>query len=125
MLRFPKNPTQRAFRLLQLAFIIVPMLAGIDKLYTLSLHWSTYISSIPLTALQQQKDLFMLVMGLIEVILAIGIYARPRLFSTLLSFWLLGVITSLLFSGFYFEATRDLGLFLATRALHQLSLNQT
>jgi hypothetical protein len=53
---------------------------------------------------------FMRIVGVIEIIAGIGVAVRPRIFSYVVSAWLLGIIINLLILGSHFDiALRDLG----------------
>jgi hypothetical protein len=64
----------------------------------------------------------MLVVGVIEIVAGIGVALRPRIFSYVVSAWLLGIIVNLLMiPGYYDVALRDLGLAIGALALGRLS----
>jgi hypothetical protein len=111
-----------AFRLLQLAFIIAPIIAGFDKFFNLLTHWSMYLSPLAMRILNYNDRSFMMLVGIIEIIVGIGVYFKPKIFSYVVSAWLALIILNLLFKGMYFDiALHDLGLLLSALALGKLS----
>ncbi len=112
----------QAFRILQFIFIAGPILAGLDKFFYILTNWSTYLSPLLLKMVGNHDRGFIMFVGLIEIIAGIGIIARPRLFSYIISVWMLCVVINLLLTGYYFDLIlRDIGLFLAAFALARLS----
>lgn len=112
----------QAFRILQIALIIPPILAGLDKfLYSLT-NWCSYISPFALQILHGHVRGFMMIVGAFEIVVGIGILFKPKIFAYLLALWLLCIIINLLMTGHYFDiALRDFGLFLSAVALGRLS----
>lgn len=122
MHEFKKNPNYQAFRILQFAFVVAPILAGLDKFFYLLTNWSSYISPLALRMIHYHDRGFMMVVGVIEIIAGIGVIFRPKLFGYIVALWLLCIIINLLMTGQYFDiALRDLGLLLAAVALAKLS----
>ena len=111
----------QAFRILQVAFIIAPILAGLDKFVYLLTNWIHYLSPMALQALQGNERFFMMAVGVIEIIAGIGVIFKPRIFSYIIALWLLCIIINLLAGGFYDIALRDVGLLLGALALGRLS----
>ena len=122
MAHFSKDQGYQAFRILQITFIIAPILAGLDKFFYLLTNWSQYIAPYALNILHHHDRGFMMLAGVIEIIAGIGVIFKPRIFSYVISIWLLGIILNLLMTGHYFDiALRDLGLFLAAISLGRIS----
>lgn len=123
MSHFSEDYGYQAFRILQFTFIVAPILAGLDKFFNFLTHWSQYLSPFVLRMVHDQGHGFMMVAGVIEVIAGLGVLFKPKVFSWIVSLWLLGIIINLLLTGHYFDiALRDLGLFLAAVSLNRLSL---
>ena len=122
MSRFSGDQGYQAFHILQVTFIIAPILAGVDKFFYLLTNWSQYISPLTLRIINYHDHGFMMIAGVIEIIAGIGIIFKPKIFAYVISLWLLGIIINLLFTGHYFDiALRDLGLLLAAISLGRLS----
>lgn len=122
------DPTYQAYLLLHIAFIVAPIVAGIDKFTHLLVNWDNYLAPvINNNILGGHGHIFMLVAGVIEIIAGIGVAIWPKVFSYIVALWLLGIIVNLLLipatthMPHYDIALRDFGLFLAALALARLS----
>jgi len=112
----------QAYRLLQVVFIIAPILAGADKFFYVLTDWTKYLSPFALEFLKENTRTFMLAVGIVEIIVGIGMIFKPKFFAYVVALWLLAIIINLLLLGKYYDiALRDLGLLLAACALGRLS----
>jgi uncharacterized membrane protein len=116
---------QTARYLLQGALFSVFILMGIDKYFNyLEKDWTHYIAPVFMQFIDGYATLFMKVMGAFEIIAAFGVIVKPKIFSFILSAWLLLIVINIGLSGDnYDDAIRDGGLCLAALALGILSLN--
>ncbi len=122
MAKFFEDRAYQAYCILRLAFIVAPIVAGLDKFFNLLVNWSQYLSPFAMRMINYHGQGFMMVAGVVEVIAGIGVYYKPKLFSYIVALWLLGIIINLLLTGKYFDiALRDLGLMLGALALGSLS----
>lgn len=122
MSKFFEDKGYQAFRLLQLAFVVAPIVAGLDKFFNLLVNWSQYLSPFAMRMINYHGQGFMMLVGVVEVIAGIGVYYKPKIFSYVVAIWILGIFFNLLLTGKYFDiALRDLGLFLGALALGSLS----
>lgn len=122
MSKYSGDPGYQAFRILQVAFVVAPIIAGLDKFFYLLANWSNYISPIALKVLNYHDREFMMVAGVIEVIAGIGVLFKPKIFAYIVAVWLLGIVINLLLIGQFFDiALRDVGLMLGALALGRLS----
>ena len=118
----PKDPGKQAFRILQFAFILIPILAGADKFFEFLANWSNYLSPFAIEITNGQDKTFMGLVGIVEMIVGIGIIFKPRVFAYLLSIWFLLIILNLLLAENYYDVVlRDFGLMLSAFALGRLS----
>lgn len=114
------GPSYQAYQILHFAFIVAPIVAGLDKFFNLLTNWPKYLS-LPFD-LFGNASTTMMVVGAIEIIAGIGVWVKPKLFSHIVALWLLGIIINLIVLGnFYDVALRDLGLLLGALALGRLS----
>jgi hypothetical protein len=117
------DPGYQAFLVLRAAFTVAPILFGLDKFANLMTFWPKYLAHwidaiVPGSA---QTDMY--VVGVIEVIAGLVVFAAPRFGAWLVAAWLAGIIVNLLsFSAYYDIALRDFGLFLAAVALGRLAV---
>jgi hypothetical protein len=64
----------------------------------------------------------MYVVGVIEIVVGIGVFLKPKIFAYVVAAWLFLIIVNLLLIPGYFDvALRDLGLMLGALALGRLS----
>lgn len=115
-------PAHQAYRLLQIAFILAPIIAGVDKFFHALTNWSMYLAPAIPNALRISADQFMMIVGAIEIVAGLVVAVKPRIGGYLVAFWLWGIIVNLLMqTGFYDIALRDFGLSLGALALARLS----
>jgi hypothetical protein len=120
--KFSKDRGYQAYRILQVAFVIAPILAGIDKHFHKLANWASYLSPMALSFIGGHEQAFFSAVGVIEVIAGVGVFFKPRIFAYIVSAWLLLIVVNLLMSGHYYDiALRDIGLMLAAFALGKLA----
>lgn len=116
------SPAYQAFRILQVAFVVAPILFGLDKFFHLLVNWDQYLPAVVARLSPIGGHNLMLVVGVIEIIAGIGVAWKPRIFAWVVAAWLVVIIANLLLIPGYFDvALRDFGLFLAALALARLS----
>jgi hypothetical protein len=117
-----RNPAYQAYQLLHVAFVVAPIVAGLDKFFHLLVNWDQYLVPIAVRIVGGHGHEFMLAVGVIEIVAGIGVLLKPKIFAYVVAVWLLGIIVNLLLiPGYYDIALRDVGLFLAALALGRLS----
>ncbi len=119
----PSNPSYQAYRLLQFAFTVLPLVVGIDKFFHYLVDWELYLSPVVPGILHIAPRTLMRAAGFTEIFIAVGVAWKPKVFAYLICGWLLSVATNLLLTGgaHLDVAARDFGLFLAAMALARLS----
>ena len=116
------NPAYQGYQILHWAFVIAPVLAGIDKFLNLLTNWSMYLWA-PLGRIFGGADIFMRVVGVIEILAGCLVAFKPKFGAPIVGAWLVGIIVNLLLLGSYFDiALRDFGLFLGALALFRLAM---
>jgi hypothetical protein len=109
-----------AYRLLRIAFVVAPVVMGLDKFFNLLTQWPKFVC--PLIADRMDPETFTRIVGPVEVIAGVLVLVKPRIGSYVVATWLLLIIVNLLLiPGYYDVAMRDLGLVLAALALGRLS----
>ena len=117
-----QEPARQAFWILRAGFTVATILAGLDKFFHVLVDWDQYLAPSVNGFLGGHGHQFMLAAGVIEIAAGLGVLFRPRIFSYVVSAWLLGIIVNLLLiPGYYDVALRDLGLALGALALGRLS----
>ena len=122
VLAAPDRHPYQAFRILQLGFVVAPIVAGLDKFFNILVNWPMYASPIALRVTGASGPAFMKVAGVIEMIAGVLVAFKPRIGAYVVGLWLLGIVANLLsIPGFYDIALRDFGLALGAFALARLS----
>src|SRR6476660_747076 len=112
----------QAYRILQLGFVVAPIVAGLDKFFHLLVDWDRYLPGVVNNVLGGHGHQFMMVVGVVELVAGIGVALKPRIFAYVVAAWLLLIISNLLMIPGYFDvAPRDVGLMLGALALARLS----
>src|ERR1044072_1237115 len=116
------RPDYQAYQILHVAFIVAPIVAGLDKFFHVLVNWDQYLPPVVNKLVGGYGHELMLAVGVIEIIASIGVFLKPKIFAYVVAAWLLLIIVNLLLIPGYFDvALRDLGLMLGALALGQLS----
>ena len=116
------NPPYQAYQLLHVAFILAPVIAGIDKFTGLLTNWDNYLAPAVARMLPIPTHAFMQLVGVVEIVAALLVAVVPRFGAYIVALWLWGIIANLIIlGGFYDIALRDFGLSLGALALGRLS----
>ena len=95
--------------LLKLTFGIVPIVAGLDKFTDLLAHWESYIHPGVAATLPFSPHVFMMIVGVIEIVAGVIVLLRPAIGGIIVAAWLTLVAVTLLASGNFLDvAVRDL-----------------
>lgn len=113
-----KEPAHQAYTLLKVAFIALPIVAGLDKFFGLLVDWEKYLHPM----FGSFGHTWMMIVGVIEVLAGIGVFLKPKLFANVVALWLALIVFNLLLLGDYYDiAFRDLGLCLSALAFGRLA----
>lgn len=116
------SPSYQAYQILHLAFIVAPVVAGLDKFFHLLVNWDQYLPPLVNTLVGGHGHELMLGVGVIEIVAGIGVAFKPKIFAYVVAAWLALIIVNLLMIPGYFDvALRDFGLLLGALALARLS----
>lgn len=116
------SPAYQAYLLLYAGFIAAPLIAGVDKFFHFLVNWDQYLAPRIAGILPVPGHTFMLAVGVIEIVAAAIVAARPRFGAYVVAVWLWGIIVNLLLvPGFFDIALRDFGLSLGAVALGRLA----
>ena len=120
--RSRSDPAYQAYAVLRSAFVLAPILFGLDKFTNLMVQWDQYLAPVLSDPLPVPPHQAMYAVGVIEVLAGLLVLVHPRLGALVVAAWLGGIIVNLLLiPGFYDVALRDLGLLLAAVALQRLA----
>ena len=118
------DPTQQAFWILRSAFVVAPILFGLDKFFNVMVEWPRYLAPWLDRLVPGNAQGFMYVVGAIEIIAGLVVLFAPEFGGYLVAAWLGGIVVNLLTADpmrFYDVALRDFGLLLAALALARLA----
>jgi uncharacterized membrane protein YphA (DoxX/SURF4 family) len=117
-----RDATYQAYMVLRGAFVVAPVLFGLDKFPNLLVRWDQYLAPVLARPLPVSPHEAMYAVGVMEVLAGLLVAFHPRLGSVVVAAWLGGIIVNLLLiPGFYDVALRDFGLLLAAVALQRLA----
>lgn len=110
------------FMLLKYTYGLVPIVAGLDKFTNILTDWSGYISSGFSNMLPFDTGIFMIAVGVIEVIAGVLVLSRPKIGGYVVMGWLVAIALTLVFSGHYIDvAVRDIVMAIGAFSLAQLA----
>ena len=111
-----------SYTLFKYAYGLVPIIAGADKFTNLLVNWEEYLNPALLSLLPIAPHTFMLIVGVIEIIAGILVFAKPRLGGFVVMAWLLAIALQLVFWGHHLDvAIRDAVLAIGALTLARLS----
>src|SRR5438034_11032527 len=99
----PNDYPRQAFYILRFGFTVAPIIAGADKFFHFLVDWDMYLAPIVSRTLGVSAHLFMLGVGIIEVIAGLLVAMAPRIGGWVVGLWLCGIILNLLLLGMYCE----------------------
>jgi len=97
------------FNVLRITFGIVPIVAGLDKFTNLLTDWTQYLHPGLASMLPFSPHVFMMIVGVIEIIAGVIVLRKPPIGGIIVSAWLTLIALTLLASGKFLDvAVRDL-----------------
>ncbi|HWC25278.1 MAG TPA: hypothetical protein VG474_01730, partial [Solirubrobacteraceae bacterium] len=91
----------QAFALLRSAFMIAPIVAGLDKFFNILVEWPVYLAPWINDIAPGSGQDFMYVVGAIEILAGVIVALKPRYGAYLVAAWLGGIVINLLtYSGY-------------------------
>jgi hypothetical protein len=113
---------KQAYTILKFGFTVAPIIAGLDKFFNLLVDWTQYLTPLVPAWTGIDPAVFMMVIGVVEIIAGIVVAVKPKFGGLLVAAWLWGIILNLLLVPGYFDvALRDLGLSFGALALAALA----
>ena len=117
-----EDQTKNTKTLLKFTYGLVPVVAGADKFTNLLTDWSHYLNPTIKTMLPFSEHVFMMIVGVIEIVAGILVLLNPQKGAYLVSAWLVLIALSLLASGTYLDvAVRDIVMAIGAFSLAKLS----
>src|SRR5262245_54340112 len=117
-----RDPTYLAYLLLRVGYVILPIVAGLDKFTHLLVDWDQYLSPRIAAMVGVAPHTFMSAVGVVEIIAGLLVAFAPRIGGWVVAAWLVGIIVNLiLLPGYYDIALRDVGLMVGAIVLALLA----
>ncbi len=113
---------KQLFHLLKYTFVIVPVVAGADKFFNILTDWEKYLNPSLARLLPLSASVFMMVVGVIEIIAGIIVLRKAEIGGYIVAGWLTLIALSLL-AGFTYAdvAVRDLVMAIAAFSMAKMS----
>jgi hypothetical protein len=118
-----RDPAAQAFALLRIAFVVAPILFGLDKFAeVLTNDWTRYLAPQFNDVIPGSASDAMHIVGIVEIAAGLVVAVMPRFGGLLVAGWLAGIIVNLLLVGGYGDiALRDFGLLVGALSLSRLA----
>jgi uncharacterized membrane protein YphA (DoxX/SURF4 family) len=112
-----------AYRVLRIAYGVVPLVAGLDKFTNLLTDWKMYLSPLAVRLLPVRPETFMRFAGIVEIAVGLAILLGfARIFGWIAMAWLAAIALNLLGTGAFFDvAARDAVMACGAFALAELA----
>ena len=108
--------------ILKITFSVVPLVAGLDKFTGLLVNWDMYLHPGIASMLPFSAHTFMQIVGVIEIIAGILVFAKPAIGGWVVMAWLICIALTLIAGGKYLDvAVRDLVMSVGAMSLARLS----
>jgi hypothetical protein len=118
---------RQAFVILQAAFVLAPILFGLDKFFNVMVDWPIYLAPWIDDIVPGSAQQAMYAVGIVEVLAGVLVAFAPRVGAYVVAAWLAGIVVNVLTvdpMAYYDIALRDIGLLLAALALGRLASAQ-
>jgi hypothetical protein len=110
--------TSRAYLVLYVGYVLLPLAAGIDKFFHALTNWTQYLWRAVPQSLHVSSDMFMKGVGIVEIVAGLLVAFSPRIGGWTVALWLWGITINLIMTGTYYDvALRDFGLSIGAVAL--------
>lgn len=118
-----KNPTvNQVFNLIKYTFVVVPIVAGLDKFSNILTQWDQYLNPTFADILPLSPTAFMKVVGVIEIVAGVIVLKKTELGGYIVAAWLTLIALTLVVGFNYVDvAVRDLVMAIAAYSLARLS----
>ena len=108
--------------ILKFTFGLVPIIAGADKFTNILTNWEGYLNPFVSDHLPFSAHVFMMVVGVIEIIAGVIVLMKPRIGGYIVMGWLICIALSLIVGLKYLDvAVRDLVMAIGALSLARIS----
>ena len=113
---------KQTFNLLKYTFVIVPIVAGVDKFTNLLTHWEQYVNPSIASLLPFSSSVFMMIVGIIEIAAGIIVLKKTAIGGYIVAGWLIIVAISMVIGFNYVDvAVRDLVMGISALSMARIS----
>jgi hypothetical protein len=105
---------------LRTTYVLVPLLAGLDKFANLLTYWPQYLSAAFTRLLPLSPIGFMRIVGVVEIAAALLVLLKPRIGAYVVMAWLICIAINLASMGSFDIAVRDLAMAVGAFALARM-----
>jgi uncharacterized membrane protein len=118
------NAVTKVTTILRLTYGLVPIIAGADKFTDLLANWDQSLSPALTKLLPFAPHTFMMIVGVIEIVVGLIVFFKPRIGALVVCLWLIGIAINLITTGQYYDvAVRDLVMSVGAYCLFTLAGN--
>ncbi|HUH28115.1 hypothetical protein [Gelidibacter sp.] len=111
--------------ILKYTYGLVPIVAGLDKFANFLTDWTQYLSDGMVEILPFEPSVFMMIIGVIEIVAGVLVLTKTNFGAYLVSGWLVLIALTLIVSGIYLDvAVRDVVMAIGAFSLAKLSENK-
>src|SRR5256885_2344479 len=89
------SPSKQAYYILHFAFVLAPLIAGLDKFFHLLTNWDMYLAPWIARLSPVDGHSLMLAVGAVEIIAALIVALKPKIGAWIVFAWLCGIIVNL------------------------------
>jgi uncharacterized membrane protein YphA (DoxX/SURF4 family) len=108
--------------ILKFTYGLIPIVAGADKFTNLLTNWPQYLNPTLKSMLPFSDHVFMMIVGVIEIVAGVLVFVNPQKGALLVSAWLVLIALNLLAGVNYLDvAVRDLAMAIGAFSLSKLS----
>lgn len=113
---------KQVFILMKYTFVVVPIVAGLDKFTNILTNWQQYLNPSLIELLPVTAANFMMLVGVIEIIAGLLVLKNSYLGGYIVSAWLVCIALSLLLNFNYMDvAVRDFVMAISAFSMARLS----
>lgn len=112
-------------QMLRIVYGLFPIIAGIDKFTNILTNWSELLPAAMTELIPIEPQLFMYIVGIIEIIAGIIVLTKTEYGAYLVAAWLAAIAVTQVLAGNYDIAVRDLWIAFGAVALAQLAVAKT
>jgi len=108
--------------ILKFTYGLIPIVAGADKFTNLLTDWAHHLSPALKSALPVSDHVFMMIVGVIEIVAGALVFISPKKGGLLVCVWLILIALNLIAGGSNYDvAVRDLAMAIGAFSLSRLS----